>query len=89
MSGGRRREEAALRVLQACLLVMGLGRLLAYYSARLEGMGLGLAAVVMALGVLNTWLSTRVSQLVASDGESKRLVVESPWSQFNSECQRF
>jgi hypothetical protein len=23
------------------------------------------------------------------DGESKRLVVESPWSQFTSECQRF
>jgi hypothetical protein len=22
-------------------------------------------------------------------GESKRLVVESPWSQFTSECQRF
>jgi hypothetical protein len=25
----------------------------------------------------------------ADSGESKRLVVESPWSQFTSECQRF
>jgi hypothetical protein len=29
------------------------------------------------------------SSLVAADGESKRLVVESPWSPFTSECQRF
>ena len=26
---------------------------------------------------------------VAAAGESKRLVVESPWSQLTSECQRF
>jgi hypothetical protein len=25
----------------------------------------------------------------SGDGESKMLVVESPWSQFNSKCQRF
>eukprot|EP01047_Picozoa_sp_COSAG01_P071629 COSAG01_NODE_11171_length_1990_cov_227.696986_3_plen_227_part_00 len=29
------------------------------------------------------------SSLVAADGESKRLVAESPWSPFTSECQRF
>jgi hypothetical protein len=28
-------------------------------------------------------------QVAAAFGESKRLVVESPWSQFTSECQRF
>jgi hypothetical protein len=35
-------------------------------------------------------LTARPAQIrVPSNGESKRLVVESPWSQFTSECQRF
>jgi hypothetical protein len=30
-----------------------------------------------------------IRRLSSLSGESKRLVVESPWSQFTSECQRF
>jgi hypothetical protein len=30
-----------------------------------------------------------LEQRVAISGESKRLVVESPWSRFTGECQRF
>eukprot|EP01047_Picozoa_sp_COSAG01_P009788 COSAG01_NODE_405_length_17466_cov_554.403697_20_plen_76_part_00 len=32
---------------------------------------------------------TRRAAATPPRGESKRLVVESPWSQFTSECQRF
>jgi P-type Cu+ transporter len=35
------------------------------------------------------WLDAHADDEQESGGESKRLVVESPWSQFTSECQRF
>jgi|EP01047_Picozoa_sp_COSAG01_P017011 cystathionine gamma-synthase len=41
-------------------------------------------------GSLEVWLLLRsLRTLSLRVGESKRLVVESPWSQFTSECQRF
>jgi hypothetical protein len=45
-------------------------------------------AIFSLLGHMAHEQGTTVSQ-VAGDGESKRLVVGSPWSQFTSECQRF
>jgi hypothetical protein len=54
-----RGEWASLRVLLFCLVCMGGGRLLSFYTLTVELVGVGLILVILSLGVLNTFLSTR------------------------------
>ena len=42
-----------------CLGCMGSGRLLSFYTLTVELVGVGLIMVILSLGVLNTFLSTR------------------------------
>ena len=45
--------------------------------------------IALSVRVLADTLGAERADGAVIDGESKRLVVESPWSQFTSECQRF
>ena len=54
-----RGEWASLRVLLSCLVCMASGRLLSFYTLTIELVGVGLIMVILSLGVLNTFLSTR------------------------------
>jgi hypothetical protein len=66
----------------------------AYFSAEAARRGISLHAATKATP--QRWLQVALLGLVFAAaawalvrGESKRLVVESPWSQFTSKCQRF
>jgi hypothetical protein len=66
-----------------CLIVAGMVRLpppFAHVQSGVQCDALTTAAEVAAAAI---------RRLNSLSGESKRLVVESPWSQFTSECQRF